>query len=578
MKWMGQGSFSKNSIRHKLVAGVLFIVLPLLGLLHYYNFYTVEIVHEQVGASNKNMMSLYMNQLDAGLDSVDQYILNLITSSYDIQLMNEPPTKDDFVLAMMRLNNKLDSDSQMYQTYVNSIFVYSPEQGSLAATLSQVGGNEFTAINRYIQQRLFQSFEDGNVPLNWFVKPIGEQYYLFRLQPMGKLWLGAWVNVQTLQQPLSLIDLGENGASLFLTDAGQPMTGYEYISARGITLQPLSNAAYTTGESDRYHVLTQASAKGNFGLSAVVADETVLQNLPYLNRIVVWITIIGVLLIPLYFLYLRKTVLTPLYKIIYAMKRIGEGSMGTRIEPFRTSDEFGAVNRHFNEMIEQIQELKISVYEEQLSKQKAELQHLQLQINPHFFMNTLNLIYSLALDKDYELIKEMTIRLVRHFRYMFRSNLTFVPLKEELEHVRNYLAIHELRFQQRFDCRIEAPDALQQAMVPPLIIQTFVENALKYASSIDNPLTLDVSVELDDSVTDPAMVIKVMDEGGGFNPELLARLNAGERIMDEQGEHIGAWNAWHRLRILYGERSSIRFANSSAGGARVVIRLPLDSH
>jgi len=98
------------------------------------------------------------------------------------------------------------------------------------------------------------------------------------------------------------------------------------------------------------------------------------------------------------------------------------------------------------------------------------------------------------LDKDFELIKDMTLRLVKHFRYMFRSNLTFVPLKDELEHVRNYLAIHELRFQQKLNCRIDAPDPLLKAMVPPLIIQTYVENALKYASSVETPLSLDATM------------------------------------------------------------------------------------
>ncbi len=104
------------------------------------------------------------------------------------------------------------------------------------------------------------------------------------------------------------------------------------------------------------------------------------------------------------------------------------------------------VNHTFNGMMEQIQELRIHVYEEQLNKQKAELQHLQLQINPHFFMNSLNIIYNLALVKNYALIQEMAISLVQYFRYMFRSNLTFLPLKDELQHIRNYIRIQELRF------------------------------------------------------------------------------------------------------------------------------------
>ncbi|MDQ1914130.1 histidine kinase [Paenibacillus sp. GD4] len=544
------------------------------GLLFYYNYYAVHVVHTQVASSNKSIMSLYMKQIDAGLNGVDQYLLNLTSSEYDIHVLNQARSEEEFVLAKMRIINKLDNDALMYSTAVNSIFVYSQEWETIAATLIGVGSREYTLLNNYIQTKLFASFEKGSVPIQWFVRNIGNDYYLFRLQPAGRLWLGAWVNLNSLQKPLSLIDFGDNGSSLFIAEDGTPLTNRGYVASHQLQLHQLQEPAYTTGPEDEYYAIAETSTKGEFGLAAVVAKEAVLQKLPYLNRIVIGIALIGILLIPLYFLYLRRLVLVPLNRIVYAMNRIGVGSLETRIEPFKTSDEFATVNHSFNNMIEQIRDLKISVYEEQLSKQKAELQHLQLQINPHFFMNTLNLIYSLALDKDYELIKDMTLRLVKHFRYMFGSNLTFVPLKEELEHVRNYLAIHELRFQQQFVCRIQASESLYQAMVPPLIIQTFVENSLKYASSVDHPLALDVTVHLDNADDDPAMVITIEDEGDGFEERLLPLLNAGERIVDEQGEHIGAWNAWHRLRLLYGERSRIQYSNRSPHGAKVVIRLP----
>jgi len=574
MRWLARRAFSRNSIRFKLAIGVIVTAVPLLALLYFYNFYAAWVVQNQVESSNTNMMSLYMNQLDAGLEAVDQYILNAISSNYDVKVMNDPRSEEEFVLALVKVSNQFDKDALMYRSFVNSIFVYSPDRDAIAATLSQVSSSEYMALNRYIRSSLLTSFEESDVPLHWFVRQIGSEYYLFRVQPMGRLWLGAWVNVRTLQQPLSLIDLGQDGASLFLTVDGVPMTNEAFIRERKIELKPIDQHAYQTGPNGRYHVITQASTKGDFGLSAVVSDDSILQYLPYLNRIVIILTVIGALMIPFFFLYLRKTVLTPLNKIIQATKRIREGSLHTRIEPFHTSDEFLMVNRNFNEMIDQIESLKISVYEEQLNKQKAELQNLQSQINPHFFLNTLNLIYSLALDRDYELIKEMTMRLIRHFRFMFRSNLTFVPLREELEHVRNYLAIHEMRFQQTFDCRIEVPEELMKAMVPPLVIQTFVENALKHGSSIERPLKLNVTIRQDGAETDSGMIIVIEDAGEGFPEHQLPLLNAGERIEDEQGEHIGAWNVWHRLRLLYGDRSYIRFSNVEAGGARVMIRLP----
>ena len=228
--------------------------------------------------------------------------------------------------------------------------------------------------------------------------------------------------------------------------------------------------------------------------------------------------------------------------------------------PFPTSDEFRMVNHTFNGMMEQIQELRIHVYEEQLNKQKAELQHLQLQINPHFFMNSLNIIYNLALVKNYALIQEMAISLVQYFRYMFRSNLTFLPLKDELQHIRNYIRIQELRFPDQLAFETSAPEFLLSARIPPLVIQTFVENSIKHAVSSEGPVAIAVRVDLDDNREAPMIVIEVRDWGSGFTEEVLREIRAGNRIVDAQGgEHIGIWNVRRRLGLLYGDRSDIQF-------------------
>jgi len=293
---------------------------------------------------------------------------------------------------------------------------------------------------------------------------------------------------------LNYIHLGADGASLLVTDIGVPMTLTNQVDTGGVDLSLNLSSYYMTGANQKYLIVGEKSHKGNFSLIAMIPNREILKNLPYLNRIVFVISFLCVLLVPGFLLFLRKSVVIPLRRIVSVMKRIGEGNVKFRIDPHPTSDEFQLVNTTFNKMMAQIEELKINVYEEQLNKQKAELQHLQLQINPHFFMNTLSIIYNLALTKNYENIQDMSLRLVRYFRFMFRSNLTFVPLQEELDHVLNYVRIQELRFQQALTCHIEKPETLDKfpVHIPPLIIQTFVENAMKYAVSLDNPLIINI--------------------------------------------------------------------------------------
>jgi two-component system sensor histidine kinase YesM len=221
--------------------------------------------------------------------------------------------------------------------------------------------------------------------------------------------------------------------------------------------------------------------------------------------------------------------------------------------------------------------LKINVYEEKLNKQKAQLQHLQLQVQPHFFLNSLNIIYSLAQTQNYKLIQEMTLSLVQYFRYMFRSNLSFVTLKEELQHVRNYMRIQELRFPNSLYCEINADEAVIDCEIPPLIIQSFAENTVKYAVTMDELINLWINVEQYSYENNKYLKISIRDTGKGFAEEILKELQKGNRIFDENGEHIGAWNVRKRINLLYSGHGEISFSNGTGPiGAIVEILLPLE--
>ncbi|MNC06333.1 Sensor histidine kinase YpdA [compost metagenome] len=272
---------------------------------------------------------------------------------------------------------------------------------------------------------------------------------------------------------------------------------------------------------------------------------------------------------------LRKTLLIPLNRLLKAMNRIQQGNLDTQIKQFPTSIEFLTVNDTFNNMMEQIKNLRINVYEEQLNKQKAELQHLQLQIKPHFYINTLNLLHTLARTKQMKLLEELSLYLIRYFRYMFQSNLSFVTLRDELQHVRNYLRIQELRFPGQLIHEIKAPDFLLNTPVPPLVIQTFVENAVKHAITLDDPVYLYIDLEMKEEPQE-GILIQIRDTGPGFQEKIIRLIEKEERIVDEEGEHIGIRNLKQRLRILYHGQGEITLRNAGPHGAVIDITLPFE--
>lgn len=303
---------------------------------------------------------------------------------------------------------------------------------------------------------------------------------------------------------------------------------------------------------------------------AVIPDQFILAKLPYLQGIIWAIFLIALCFIPLGLFIFRKIFLLPLNKVLRAMKRVRSGDLDTRVEGEEQSDEFHILSQSFNSMMDEIQSLRINVYEEQISKQKEELQRLQLQVKPHFFLNTLNIIYNLAKVKNYERVQEMTISLIKYFRFMFRSNTTFVMLNEELEHTRNYLRIHSLRFPERLTWSVEAPEYLSETPIPPLIIQTFVENSIKYAVSLDEPIHISISLEFIEAKGKESINLRIQDNGPGFDDEVLKLLQQGTNLGNEQGEHTGIWNVQRRLKLLYGDEAELRFRNDEQRGGAIV--------
>jgi two-component system sensor histidine kinase YesM len=567
---------SWNSIRFKLVVGLLCITVPLITLLIYTNYYSIHVVHNQVAVSNKNMMSLYMKQIDNQLDDVDKHVVSLAATDLDIQTFGAPESDTAYQLAKTSLNNKLSSD--ILSKPVDSFFVFSiPKDDLLDVFRSSITYSERTLLRDYLHSYL-RSDPDyaGNHGNRWFAQKIGQSFYFFRILQIGDIYIGTWVNAGKLLTPLNFINLGKTGAALFVSDRGEPLSSTNMLPDGKIELHQGLQQYYMTGDKNDILVVGESSRMGDFSLYAVIPDDQILQHLPYLTHIITAISLGSIALLPLSLWFLRKTVLVPLKRILATMRRIGDGHVSVRIEPFSTSDEFRMVNDTFNKMMSQIEDLKINVYEEQLSKQKAELQHLQLQINPHFFMNSLNILFNLARMKNFDLIQEMTLCLMQYFRYMFRSNLSFVTLRDEIKHIQNYLRIQKLRFPRTLTCSISAPDFLSETQIPPLVIQTFVENVIKHAITMDDPIELTLDIDLDETALEPKLKVVIRDTGKGFSEEVLDEIHKGNRIIDEHGDHIGIWNVSQRLKLLYGDKARIVCYNGFPQGAVVEMTLPLE--
>ncbi|TYP74589.1 sensor histidine kinase [Paenibacillus methanolicus] len=569
-----------RSLRIKLVLGLFGITLPLIALLVYNNRYSVNVIHNQVAATNKNLMSIYMKQTDAQLTEAERYLVGLTMTDLNAQTMGEPVSEDAYMLAKSAVSRTLASDLGIYP-YLDGFYVYSAIRGDGVDTYKgAMTYADLAAMREALNDTIGQLSEQ---PLyrnaKWKMQTIRGQTYLIRIIRDNNLYVGAWVKADTLLKPLQGMT-GDTGAVLLVGEQGQALHGTRDLSEERLDLNRGFGDYYLSGRNRDYLIVGEASVRGGFSLVAAIQERAMLENLPNLTRASAIVIALAFLMLPLSFLFLRQALLLPMRRMVGAMRLIGEGNFNLRMETSpRAPDELALVSRTFNTMISRIEELKIHVYEEQLSKQRAELKHLQLQINPHFFMNSLNILYNLAQVKQFGAIQEMTMNLVHYFRYMFQSGRTLVPLGDELRHIRHYLRIQQMRFtEDALQVEIQVPPYLESTLIPPLMLQTVVENTIKYAVRPGEATVLAIEAELDDLAEEPMACITVRDNGEGFSDAALLDIREGRMPTDERGEHIGLWNIRERLKLQYGDQAWLDCYNDDPHGAVTEIAIPLNAN
>lgn len=576
-----------KSIKVKLLIGLLIVMLPLIALMVYSSNYSSNVVRKQVAQSNQNLISLYLRQIDQNLNDINKYLFNV--ASQDMNLLSlerrEESDPDSYNLSKIRLLNQLSNNS-VDNASIDYYIVYSTNNNDLMFAPGSIFETDYNEREKTIEAAsdyiLHQAIAAHYKYAKWQMIQLNGKYFLFQIIRTGEMYIGGLIDQQKLDIPLTSLDFGKSGHAFFVSEHKEPISSSSFINfAREHHLNfNYRVGSYTlTGKDEKYLLVGDESKQGNFSLVVMMQENEVLKRSPLQQRIVVF-TAGGTLFIILFSLiFIRKTILLPLNMIVRGLRRLRDGDFETRITLFRTASEFALMHQSFNSLASEIQELKINVYEEKLKHQQAELKHLQLQINPHFFLNSLNIIYYLAQVKDYTLIQDMSLSLIQYFRFMFRSNSDFVSLQDEIKHTDNYLRIQELRFPDNLGYHMSIPDELLKCLVPPLVVQSFVENSIKHAQSMDKFTHIEIMLTLDESSDgEPRIRIRIQDTGAGFPEEVLHLLRRNGDLSRENGHHIGIWNMRRRLDLLYHDQAELIFSNASDyHGAVVEILLPLRS-
>ncbi|WP_440118725.1 sensor histidine kinase [Paenibacillus sp. QZ-Y1] len=586
-----------RSLRFKFMVGLTLIMLPLFLLLYYNNVYAMKVVRDKVSLTNMNHLAKSVEQNERVLQETNRYLYSLGERDPDIiSLFFLKYGSGDYIIAKQRIMNKFMTDIGFYNL-IDSFFLYDAVNDDLLLATSGNYDVKMSIVQESMPVQMQQLEGDIQKP-EWSIVRGGTWNALVKtVRINAQFYAGALVDMNALNHPEQFTESGDRGGAVIVGADGWALSdsalnsdqinlAASHISGLKNPYQVISEVT-PKGDARQYLMLGIPSAMSEMNYIVLLPEEDMMRNLPFFQQIIRLLPIGAAVILITAMIFLRQLLFRPMNVLIRGMRRVSRGELDVRLET-PSSSELEFVTRSFNQMTSQIQHLKIDVYEEQLRTREAEFKQLQMQINPHFYLNSLNIIHSLASLQKNELVQQMAGHLADYFRFSLRAGKRVIRLDEELEHIRHYLEIQKLRFPNKLDFTLDIDPDLGHYVLPPLTIQPFVENAIIHGfQRRTEPFIIRITAQemktLSDNILSSAaeevtvIQLSIEDNGVGFEQDILERLQQGQYAEDPGGQHIGIWNVAHRLLVKYGDQAGLQFQNQVHGGAKVIIHLPVQT-
>ena len=321
----------------------------------------------------------------------------------------------------------------------------------------------------------------------------------------------------------------------------------------------VSNLRLIREENTRYNGYLYQKRLDNYHIGVILLAEKrqLYSSLYEFYTIVLVMLLLFVPLSAYAVLFLRNHIQIPIRKMLDASKKMEDGEMGVVVEGSMPNQEFAHLKESFDSMSAQVKALFEYAYDEKLARKAAQIQALQAQINPHFLNNTLEMMNWQARMSGDVIVSKMigSLSTVLDYR-MNRANVKEIHLAEELQCIDAYFYIMSMRFGQRLQIEKEIDDDLLYIMVPPLILQPIVENAIVHGVESVKNGTIHLRIFHDAD----KVYLQVRNTSKKMTDEDLERIQEilegdESKIPKKPGRHtsIGIQNVNRRVKLVYGD-------------------------
>ncbi len=396
-----------------------------------------------------------------------------------------------------------------------------------------------------------------------------------------------------IAQGLLLVDMNFSAVSELAKNAKLGSTGYVYFidNNNKIVYHPLQQlinsnifnedleavedhifGTFTnTFEGRQRLVIIDTVNNARWRIVGVAFMDELMSGLNQFTTVMALILILCIIITIFLARYVSAWISRPIKELERLMLSVERGDFS---EPptVKGNQEVLALSQSFSMMILRIRELMDDIVKSQELKRKFELDALQAKINPHFLYNTLDSVVWMAEQNDSEGVIRMISALAKLFRVSISKGHDIITINEELEHVRNYLIIQQIRYQGKFEFSIHVEEGIEEAPTIKLIVQPIVENAIyhgiKYLQEMGQ---IDIKVY---RRKPGAIVLEVRDNGVGIDEEKLTKILSFSGTHSPKGNGIGVRNVHQRVQLYYGSDFGLEISSELDEGTLVRIVIP----
>lgn len=446
--------------------------------------------------------------------------------------------------------------------------------GKSVRTLSDVQSNCETILDDH------RTVTYGNS--NWYRGTDGGVYILRDVYATSPLRRVGKVVIHMKGAIFSVSDAYENTGFLFFDIHGNYLSGVGMEVPEDVlqaVTEDMADGVLTEKENWRkldYYMVSSAS--GNWITVGVISTAAYRGMVKRIVRNGILFGCTGLLVGVAVLTVLIQGLVSKLKELRKAMAKVAEGDFSQHVS-VSGNDGIGLLTETMNHMTSRIQELLDQLVEKERLKNEAEIQmleykyrSLETQIRPHFIYNALETINSMAKIRGNDDIVEIVQRISRYFRSItVNTTRQFITCQQEFDMLQDYTEIYRFIHGDKLKTTFSAKEAARNALIPTMILQPVVENALQHGIRGQDE---DSEIIVHAYVRENRLNITVKDTGYGLPPQLEQKLQSGQIEASKRGG-IGVGNVRQRLHLIYGDDASFTISNRDEGGVVVRITIPL---